>query len=74
MCHLEYPETRNFNSAEEKIHTVACKSAYMFSTQWLGVSVTFLYVGHDVITFSRLVFNPACGQLNREKTNFPFAP
>ena len=30
-----------------------------------------------IITFSRLVFNPACGQLKREKTFFslsPFAP
>ena len=32
---------------------------------------TIVVVGHDVITFSRLIFNPACGQLNREKKNFP---
>ena len=25
-----------------------------------------------IITFSRLIFNPACGQLNSEKNNFPY--
>ena len=25
-----------------------------------------------VITFSRLIFNPACGNLNRENMNFPY--
>ena len=27
-----------------------------------------------VITFSRLIFNPACGQLNRGKNEFSLSP
>ena len=36
-----------------------------------SVYVRIQSINESKITFSRLVFNPACGQLNREKMNFP---